>query len=206
MIDGGGRPAVFFDRDGTINVEVNYLHRIDDLVLVPGAAAAIRAVNRAGYQAILVTNQAGIARGYYDEAALRTLHAHLAEVLAAADARLDAIYFCPHHPDFGGACECRKPAPGMLLRAAAEHHLDLRRSWLVGDTLGDLGAGRAVGCRTVLVRTGYGARAEAELIHAEASVILPRPDAIVDDVGAAVRYLLQQDQRQAGAGLSGAAG
>lgn len=188
MSDPAGRRAVFIDRDGTLNVEVNYLHRIEDLVLIPGATAAIRALNQAGYLAIVVTNQAGIARGYYDEAALHRLHAHLADMLATDRARLDAIYFCPHHPEFSGVCDCRKPAPGMLLRAAAEHTIDLTQSWLIGDTAGDLAAAQAVGCQTVLVRTGYGAQTEAALDAADTR----RPDAVVDDIGAAVAYILAQ--------------
>lgn len=192
MLDHPLRRAVLIDRDGTLNVEVHYLHRIEDLVLVPGAIEAIRTLNQAGYLVLVVTNQAGIARGYYDEAALHRLHDHLAQLLAAAGARLDGIFFCPHHPDFGSPCDCRKPAPGMLLRAAAEHDLDLRQCWLVGDSAGDIGAGRAVGCRTLLVRTGYGAQTEAMLDTADQS---SRPDAIVDDIGAAVRLILAQDSR-----------
>lgn len=180
------RRAVFLDRDGTLNVEVNYLHRIADFVLIDGAAAAIQRLNEAGYVVVLVTNQAGIARGYYDEAALHTLHEHLVGVLAASGARIDAIYFCPHHPDWTDACACRKPAPGMLLQAAADHGLDLRRSWMIGDTRSDMQAGRAAGCRTVLVRTGYGAAIAADLLANDAS----RPDAIVDDIGAAVQWVL----------------
>lgn len=181
-----GRPAVFLDRDGTLNVEVNYLHRVADLVLVPGAIAAVRALNDAGLLVVLVTNQAGIARGLYDEAALHTLHEYVTEQFRAGGARLDAIYFCPHHPEFTGACACRKPAPGMLLRAAADHDLDLRRSWLVGDAASDLEAGRAVGCRTILVQTGYGTRTLAAIEAGQT----PRPDAVVHDIGAAVRWIM----------------
>lgn len=185
----GPHRAVFLDRDGTLNVEVNYLHRIEDFVMIPGAAQAIKALNAAGYLVIVVTNQAGIARGYYDESALHRLHEHVSQALAREGAEIDAIYFCPHHPDFVAPCDCRKPAPGMLLQAAADHRIDLARSWLVGDTLSDMGAGRGAGCRTVLVRTGYGARSESELATGTAA----RPDAITDDVGAAVRYILDQD-------------
>lgn len=184
------RRAVFLDRDGTLNVEVNYLHRVEDFVLIPGAAHAIRALNAADYLAIVVTNQAGIARGYYDAAAMHALHAHLAALLHAENAHLDAIYFCPHHPDFGAACDCRKPQPGMLLQAAAEHAIDLRQSWFVGDTLTDLQAGVAAGCRTILVRTGYGATTKVQL-----GANHVRPDAIVDDIGAAVSFLLEQHAR-----------
>ncbi len=184
------RPAVFLDRDGTLNVEVNYLHRIADLELIPGAADAIRRLNQAGYLVVVVTNQAGIARGFFDVEAVTVLHAHLAAVLASDGARVDAFYFCPHHPEFTGTCACRKPEPGMLLQAAAEHGIELSRSWLIGDTAGDLGAGVAAGCRTVLVRTGYGSRMEAQL--AEAS---RQPEAVVDDIGAAVRYILAAERR-----------
>ncbi|MBV9788585.1 MAG: D-glycero-beta-D-manno-heptose 1,7-bisphosphate 7-phosphatase [Chloroflexi bacterium] len=186
---GTSRRAVFLDRDGTLNVEVNYLHRIKDLVLVPGAAAAIRSLSQAGFSVIVVTNQAGIARGYYDETALHTLHEEIQRRLAAEGAQIDAFYFCPHHPDFGGACECRKPAPGMLKQAAQDHAIDLTHSWLIGDTSGDIGAGSAVGCRTILVRSGYGAQAEAAL----GSGITPQPEAIVDDLSAAAGYILSHD-------------
>ena len=187
---GSTRRAIFLDRDGTLNVEVNYLHRIEDLELVPGAAEAVRALSRAGFLAVVVTNQAGIARGYYDEAALHTLHEEMQRRLAAEGARIDAFYFCPHHPEFGGACECRKPAAGMLSQAAQDHGIDLARSWLIGDTSGDIGAGCAVGCRTVLVRSGYGAQTEAALVSGDA----PQPEAIVDDLRAAATYILAHDR------------
>jgi D-glycero-D-manno-heptose 1,7-bisphosphate phosphatase len=181
-----GRPAIFLDRDGTINVEVNYLHRVADFVMIPGAAEAIACLNRAGWPVIVVTNQAGIARGLYDEVALELLHAHLQQELAQHGAHIDAFFFCPHHPAFTGPCACRKPAPGMLLRAAKEHAIDLARSWLIGDSAGDMGAGRAAGCHTILVRTGYGATVERQLegIRGE------RPDAIVAALPDAVAYIL----------------
>ena len=181
------RPAVFLDRDGTINVEVNYLHRVADFELIEGAAEAIGHLNRAGLPVIVVTNQAGIARGLYDEGALERLHVHLQEELARHAARVDAFYYCPHHPDFTGPCPCRKPAPGMLLEAARDHHLDLGRSWLVGDSAGDIRAGRAAGCRTILVRTGYGAALERQLAE-DASA--GQPDLIVDALPDAVAHIL----------------
>jgi D-glycero-D-manno-heptose 1,7-bisphosphate phosphatase len=182
-----GRPAVFLDRDGTINVEVNYLHRIADLVLVPGAAEAIARLNGAGLPVLVVTNQAGIARGLYDVAAMDLLHAHLQEVLAQHGAHVDGFYYCPHHPDVSGLCSCRKPARGMLLRAARDHGVDLARSWLVGDSAGDIGAGRAAGCRTILVRTGYGSAVERQLDETSAG---DRPDVIVDALPDAVTTIL----------------
>lgn len=186
---GGGRRAIFLDRDGTLNVEVNYLHRIEDLVLVPGAAEAVRSLSRVGFLVVVVTNQAGIARGYYDESALHTLHEEIQRRLVAEGARIDAFYFCPHHPEFGGACECRKPAPGMLRQAARDHGIDLSCSWLIGDTRGDISAGHAAGCRTILVRSGYGAQAEAALGSGDA----PQPEAIVEDLPAATAYILAHD-------------
>lgn len=181
------RRAVFLDRDGTLNVEVNYLHRVADLALIPGAAQAIQLLNEAAYLAIVVTNQAGIARGYFDEQAVRVLHEHLTSELASAGARVDGLYLCPHHPDFTGPCACRKPQPGMLRQAAVEHSIDLNQSWLIGDTLSDIAAGHAVGCRTVLVRTGYGAQAEGQL-----GMNAVQPEVVVDDVLNAVRYILAE--------------
>jgi D-glycero-D-manno-heptose 1,7-bisphosphate phosphatase len=184
------RRAVFLDRDGTLNVEVNYLHRIEDFTLIPGAIQAVKALNHAGFLVIVVTNQAGIARGYYDEQAMHMLHDHLRHRLAVAGAQLDGIYFCPHHPDFSGECACRKPQPGMLLQAAAEHKIDPAQSWLIGDTGSDIGAGNAVGCRTILVRSGYGRRFEAQALSGDG----PQPEAIVDDVTAAVEYILARSR------------
>jgi len=160
-VSGGrrARQAVFLDRDGTINEEVDYLSDPEQLVLLPGAAAAIRRWNEAGYLVVVVTNQSGIARGLLDEARLREIHDRLREMLRVEGAELDAFYHCPHHPDLGepplrARCDCRKPAPGMLLRAAEELGIDLARSWIVGDSLRDLEAGAAAGVRGILVETG----------------------------------------------------
>ena len=156
-------PAVFLDRDGTIIEEVNYLARVDQVKLIPGAADAIARLNRAGAPVVVVTNQAGVARGYFPEERVAEIHAHLSALLAESGARVDAYYHCPHHETEGVgpyrvACDCRKPAPGMLLAAAREWRLDLTRSWVIGDKLCDLAAGAAAGCSTVLVRTGHGAK------------------------------------------------
>src|SRR3712207_4894921 len=173
----GQREAVFLDRDGTINVEVNYLYRPDDFAFVPGAPEAIGRLNRAGFPVVVVTNQAGIARGFYTAEDVVALHDHLQRRLAPFGARVDAFYFCPHHPDFTGECACRKPAPGMLLQAARELGLDLGQSWLVGDSAGDIGAAAAAGCHAILVRTGYGAALERSL---RASSGDPLPETVVD--------------------------
>jgi len=149
------------DRDGTINEEAGYLDSLEKLRLIPGAAVAIRLINASGMKAVVVTNQSGVARGFYDEAFVEKTHARLRELLRAEEALLDGLYFCPHHPtegkgDYLQSCDCRKPAPGLLLRAARELRLDLARSYMVGDTLKDIEAGTRAGVRGVLVRTGYG--------------------------------------------------
>jgi len=160
--------AVFIDRDGTINVERDYLFRPEEFVFVPGAPDAIRLLREAGFRVVVVTNQSGIARGYYDEAAMHRLHRHMDELLAREGAAVDAYYHCPHHPDgtvdaYRTVCDCRKPLPGMLEQAARELHLDLAASYIIGDKLADVEAGRAAGCRPVLVETGYGVTEKLKL-------------------------------------------
>jgi D-glycero-D-manno-heptose 1,7-bisphosphate phosphatase len=168
MVGEERRAAIFLDRDGTINEEAGYLRRMESLRLLPGAAGAIRRINESGLMAVVVTNQSGIARGLFDEAFVDRVHERLREMLRAEGASIDAFYFCPHHPTEGrGAylktCECRKPAPGMLLRAAEELRLDPNRSYMVGDTLKDIAAGAGAGAIGVLVRTGYGEESAAAL-------------------------------------------
>jgi D-glycero-D-manno-heptose 1,7-bisphosphate phosphatase len=157
------RRAVFLDRDGTINVEKNYLFRIGDWEWTQGAVAAIHRINRLGWLAIVVTNQAGIARGLYNQSDVARLHQQVDALLAEAGARIDGYYLCPHHPEFGEVCDCRKPLPGMLLRAAREFGIDLRGSFLIGDKASDVLAGRAAGVTPILVATGYGAAARAQV-------------------------------------------
>jgi D-glycero-D-manno-heptose 1,7-bisphosphate phosphatase len=158
-----GQAAVFLDRDGTINVDKGYVHKIEDWEWLPGAAEAIRSINRLALPVIVVTNQAGIARGYYDEAAVHALHARVDSDLAKQGARIDAYYYCPHHPEYGSSrdCQCRKPRPGMLLQARDQLGLDLERSFMVGDKMSDMQAARAAGTYPIMVRTGYGLRESA---------------------------------------------
>ncbi len=155
------RSAVFLDRDGTVNVEVHYLSQPEQLELLPTVAETIAMLNSRGIAVVVVTNQAGIARGYFPEHRLLAVHQQLHRLLAEQNAILDGVYYCPHHPTAGlGAyrvtCECRKPMPGMLTRAASELGLDLARSLMIGDRDSDLQAGANAGCLTALVRTGYG--------------------------------------------------
>lgn len=150
------RSAIFLDRDGTLVYPRHYPSRPADLRLYGGIGAGLRRLRRAGFWLVVITNQSGLARGLFTAADLDAMHQHLRDELARQDVRLDGIYHCPHHPEgvlpeLAVRCDCRKPAPGMLLRAAAELDLDLRRSWLVGDILDDVEAGHRAGCRTVLV-------------------------------------------------------
>ncbi|HEV7967359.1 MAG TPA: HAD family hydrolase [Candidatus Acidoferrales bacterium] len=179
------RRAVFLDRDGTIGEELGYVNHIDRFQIFPYAAEAIRQLNQAEIPVIVVTNQSGIARNIFPESLVHKVHKKMVAELAAGGAWIDAIYFCPHKSE--DACECRKPNPGLLQRAAREHSLDLASSWVVGDRYADLEMSHAAGGRGILVMTGYG-RGEYELHHAA----WPRqPDARAENLRDAVRYILQ---------------
>ncbi len=180
------KKAVFLDRDGTINVEKDYLYQVADFEFVPGAEEAIRRLNQAGLLVIVVTNQSGVARGYYTEDDVEQLHRHINRELARHDAHVDAWFYCPHHPSGKGSyalpCSCRKPLPGMLRAAALRYDIDLEQSYMVGDKQADIEAGMAAGCHTILVRTGYGEKEEQAL---------DGPVEIRDDLLAAVIAILQ---------------
>jgi len=156
------RPVVFLDRDGTLNEERGYIRNLDDLVLIPGAASAVRKLNEAGVAAILVSNQSGAARNYYPLSHIENLHERLQSLLSKEGARLDAIYFCPHLPDgvvpeLAITCACRKPEVGLVEQAFAEHpDLNRRLSFMVGDKTADLGLANNCGAKCILVETGYG--------------------------------------------------
>lgn len=154
-------PAVFLDRDGTVIREREYLSDPSAVELLPGAVEGLRAFQDAGYRVVVVTNQSGIARGYYGEAEYRAVEAEVERRLAAAGVDVLASYFCPHHPDITGPCRCRKPATGLFEDAAAEHDLSLADSIYIGDRVRDIAPGIALGGTAVLVRTGYG-REEAD--------------------------------------------
>jgi histidinol-phosphate phosphatase family protein len=177
------RPALFLDRDGTLVEEVPYLHDPGRVVLAPGAGA-LAALAAAGYALVVVTNQAGVARGLYDEAAVAAVHRRLGELLAGAGVRLDAVLYCPHHPEgtvpgYARACRDRKPGPGMLEAAAARLGLDLAASFLVGNHPADVGAAVAAGVTPLFVTTGRAAGR-------------PAPDGVAafDGLAAAARAVL----------------
>ena len=177
------RKAAFIDRDGVLNEERAFVHRIEDFVFVPGAIAALQALQAAGYLLVVITNQSGIARGLYTEAQYLALTAQMRERLHAAGVRLDAVEYCPHLADapverYRRDCDCRKPKPGMLTRAIRALDIDAKTSFIVGDRLSDIDAGRAAGLgRCFLVRTGYPLPDEA----------LARADAVYDDLLACAR-------------------
>ena len=185
------RPAVFIDRDGTLTEEMGYLNHPRRVRLLPRSAEAIRRLNHAGIPAVVVTNQAGVARGYFSEDVLHAVNGAVIALLKEAGAHLDGVYVCPHHPSVGAPpfrldCECRKPKPGLLHRAAADLSLDLAGSTMIGDKPSDLGAGRAVGARSILVLTGYGL-GEWEYRRAGFSV---EPDHVAEDLLDAVEWVL----------------
>jgi D-glycero-D-manno-heptose 1,7-bisphosphate phosphatase len=174
-MSGMGR-AAFIDRDGVINQERNYVFRIDDFCVIAGVFEGLAILSRAGYRLIVVTNQAGIARGMYDSDALHLLHEHLRAQCARHGVLLDAIYFCPHHPDgsvieFAVNCNCRKPAPGMLLQAAKDFDLDLGSCVLIGDKASDIEAAKRAGVGfSVLVESGHKFTAETQAL---ADLVVP---------------------------------
>ena len=191
---GGARRAVFIDRDGTISEEVGYVNHVSRYRVFPFAAEAVRALNAAGWLAILVTNQAGVARGYFKEELIGEVHKVLTDELERGGARLDAIYYCPHHPTVGEPpyrfdCDCRKPRPGLIQRAAADFRLDLARCWMVGDRYGDTELARNAGLRSAFVLTGYG---RGELEHQQPAW-RHRPDLVAENLLEAVKTIISDE-------------
>jgi len=158
----------FLDRDGTVVVEKNYLRDPEQVVLEKGAAQAIRKMSRAGFKVIIITNQSGIARGYFSEDDVWRVNRRVEEMLARAGTKVDAFYYCPHHPrgvvpEYSYVCSCRKPEPGLILKAMERFDINPALSFMAGDRESDLTAGLGAGCRPILVRTGYGGKTEAML-------------------------------------------
>jgi D-glycero-D-manno-heptose 1,7-bisphosphate phosphatase len=181
---------VFFDRDGTLIDDVGFLKNPADLRMIPGAAEAVRTLNALRIPTCVVSNQSGVARGYIEETDLTSIHARLQDELRRAGAWLDRIDYCPHHPTAGIppyniVCECRKPLPGMLHRAASALQIDLRRSFVIGDKTIDVQTGRAVGAAGILVLTGYG-----KVSQEECKALGVQPDYVAPGVADAVRFIL----------------
>ena len=183
------RPAVFLDRDGTLNVDVGYLHAIDQLELFPWTADALRLLKRAGYLLVVVSNQAGIAQGMIAPGFVEQAHAEMLRRVREAGGDLDALYFCPHHPrgaikELATDCRCRKPLPGMIDDAARDLGIDVANSWMIGDKWLDVQLGHAAGARSILVRTGWGADQERRRPEGQ------KVEAICDNLIAAVSVIL----------------
>ena len=183
-----GKIAVFIDRDGTINKESGYIDRPDMIELIPGSAEAIRMINGMGIKAVIVTNQSGIGRSYFSEGSLNEVNDRLKEILMEEDAHIDAVYYCPHHPDDG--CDCRKPMPGLLKKAASELDIDLCSSYVIGDKISDLILAQNVGAMGILVRTGYGSETIEAVSDQEGL-----PGLVKEDLLSAVRWIKEDIKR-----------
>jgi D-glycero-D-manno-heptose 1,7-bisphosphate phosphatase len=188
------RPAVFFDRDGTLIVDQDYLSDPDDVQLIPGSAEAIRCLKDTGYRVFVVSNQSGVARGYFTEASVRRVTARLKKILADQGAKLDGYFHCPHHPEgtvarYRKNCRCRKPGPGMVEQAAARHPLDLKHSYIVGDKLDDLRtASKAHLAGGLLVLTGYGRKSRKDSASRDRL-------AVVKNALAAAKWILKHNEK-----------
>jgi D-glycero-D-manno-heptose 1,7-bisphosphate phosphatase len=185
--------AVFLDRDGTLIEEVGYLDRVEQVALYPWSIDAVRLMNRAGFRVFIVTNQAGVARGFFGEAVIDEVHRHIDGLLTAGGARMEAYYYCPHHPQgtveaYRKTCECRKPGRGLIDRAVREFGIDLARSFVVGDRWLDIELARVIGARAVLVRTGYG-RTEEQQSRPEMVA-----DAVADNLIGATSWIVRHSQ------------
>jgi len=172
--------AVFLDRDGTIARDVHYCRRAEDFELLHSVPQAIRLLNENGFKVVVITNQSGIARGYFSEETLRQIHEKMKNELAQHGAHVDAVYFCPHHPDEG--CECRKPKTALFLKATKELNIDLSHSFVVGDMQIDIDAGKALGCKTVLITAGSSGETR----------IISSPDHTCDELLEAARWIIDR--------------
>ena len=181
--------GIFLDRDGTINFEVEYLRSTTDLKMIPGSSEAIKEANELGWKVLIITNQSGVARGIITEQELSKIHFTLQNILRENGATIDAIYYCPHHPEVGDIpykhdCNCRKPKTGMILRAAKEFEIDLTKSYIIGDKMIDIQTGNNCGVKSILVLTGYG---KDELKQCQENKL--KIDFIADNLYDAIQYI-----------------
>jgi D-glycero-D-manno-heptose 1,7-bisphosphate phosphatase len=186
--------AVFLDRDGTINEEMGYVNHLERFILLPQVGQAIRLLNQHGLKAVVITNQSGVARGYFPESMVQRVHQKMQDLLRMEGAHLDGIYYCPHHPDVGNPpyrqkCRCRKPATGLVEEAVRDLDIDCSRSYVIGDRGIDIEFARRVGAKGVLVLTGYG-KGEWEFLRDQWNV---KPDHIAPDLYEAVQWILLQE-------------
>ena len=178
-----GNRAVFIDRDGTINVNYGYINNPNDFKMYPSVAKGIKLLKKNGFKIIIITNQSGISRGYFSEKSLEEIHEKMKKELSKEDAKVDAIYYCPHHPD--EKCNCRKPKPGMLETAIKDFDIDIENSYIIGDRMLDVEAGRAVGCKTVLVPE------DKVIVKKEMAESDINPDYICDDFYSGVEWIIE---------------
>lgn len=191
MLASKPHPAVFLDRDGTLIEEVGYIDTPDKIKPIPDAEKAVRLLKEIGYKTIVVSNQSGVARGYFDESTVQSINQEVIDLFAENEAIIDAVYYCPHHPkaddeNYGWECECRKPKPGMFLQAAEEHNLDLTKSIMIGDKLTDVQAGKNLKMFSILLLTGFG-KGELEKMKREGMENVP--DLITENIYEAVLYI-----------------
>lgn len=191
------RRAVFMDRDGTISEEIGYVNHPARYRVFPYSAEAVRLINEAGWLAVLVTNQAGVARGYFTEDLIGAVHDRLRQELEREGAHLDAVYYCAHHPSVGESpyrmdCDCRKPKPGLIRRAASEFDIDLSQSWMIGDRYSDMELAHNAGVRACFVLSGYG-RGEWEYQRANWK---HEPDLVAEDLLEAVKKIVTGDEEK----------
>jgi D-glycero-D-manno-heptose 1,7-bisphosphate phosphatase len=193
----GGHKAVFLDRDGTINEEVGYVNHLDRFRLLPRTGEAIRLLNQNEIKVIVVTNQSGVARGYFPESLVHLIHWRMEDHLRKEGAHLDGIYYCPHHPDAGEPpyrqkCRCRKPETGLIEEAVKDLGIDCSKSYMIGDRGADVEFGRRIGAKTILVLTGYG-KGEWEYFRDQWK---SKPDYVAQDLFEAVQWLLNEEGRK----------
>jgi D-glycero-D-manno-heptose 1,7-bisphosphate phosphatase len=187
------KKAVFLDRDGTINKEVNYLSHPGQIELIPGSAEGIKLLNEKGFTVVVITNQSGVARGIIDEGNLPLIKDRLCCLLEEKGAKIDGYYYCPHYPDgkiekYAFKCDCRKPEPGMLRKAAEDLDIDLKRSYVVGDKACDIKLGKNIGAVSIMVKTGYG--------ESEAESCEPSPDYTADNLFGAAQWIIKNNLDQ----------
>jgi D-glycero-D-manno-heptose 1,7-bisphosphate phosphatase len=188
--------AVFLDRDGTVNEEVGYVNHVERFTLLPRVGEAIRLLNQNGLKTVVITNQSGVARGYFPESLVPLVHQKMQELLKKDGAHLDGIYYCPHHPDVGAPpyrqkCRCRKPEPGLIEEAVKDLDLDLRSSYMIGDRGVDIEFAHRVGAKGILVLTGYG-KGEWEYWGRQWK---ESPEYVAQDLFEAVRWILLQESK-----------
>lgn len=182
------RPAVFLDRDGTINEDTGFIDSPERLIIIDGAASAIKKLNSKGFHVVVITNQSGVGRGYFSKESADAVNKRLEEILKKQEAHLDGIYYCPHHPDDG--CECRKPRTGLIKKASADLSIDFNKSYVVGDKVCDVELAQNIGCKGILVLTGEGMKHREMLVN--------KPSYIADDLKDAVEWIIRDRRQESG--------